>query len=710
VNPEELDALDARALRVGLALTYVDAFGYERPVTAETKAALVEALEPRMPADDARITPVCMVVRADASLVVPLRLPHPAPPAVVHAMLRREDGSTTLAEIAIDESRLFWPEMPPLGYHVLELRLETDGLTILEDVHIVVVPPQAYLPPGFDRDQRAWGFTLQLYSLRSERNWGIGDFTDLRAVVGIAADAGADVIGLNPLHALHATDTEAASPYSPTSRRFLETRYIDVEAIPEYRESEEARSLVASPAFQDELARLRATSHVDYAGAARAKDAVLAILARHFLATHHRKHTPRDRAFRAWTEAGGKALRLFAIYEALTAHFAEDEGRLRGWLTWPREYRDPNGTAVATFVAEHEPAILARLYIQWTAEQQLGHAAALAKERMRIGLYCDLAVGVDANSADVWGDSGAFVLGASAGAPPDIMNVHGQDWGLPPFDPHALRARGYAPFAQMIRANMRGVGALRLDHVMALMRLYLVPHGAKPTDGAYLRYPLDEMIGVLALESQRAGAMVIGEDLGTVPAGFRERMAEAAVLSYRLLLFERAPDGGFFGPEMYPRQALATASTHDLPTLVGWFCGRDIDLRERLGLADATTAAIEREGRFAERARLLDSLVGNGVLTREAAEALPARADTTDEALAFAETIAAAYEYLARTPAALVIVQLDDALCEVDQLNLPGTDRAYANWRRKLRVPIEGLVRDAGFRRVVARMDIARIT
>jgi (1->4)-alpha-D-glucan 1-alpha-D-glucosylmutase len=705
VTPDDLDALDARALRVGLGLSYVDAFGLERPVTAETKAALVEALEPRMPDEDARVAPVCIVVRADERLVIPLRIPRRDTQAVVHAMLRREDGTTALAELALEEgARVAWPRTPPLGYHALEIRLAIDGMTILEDVKIVVVPPRAYTPPGLQRSERAWGFSFQLYSLRSRRNWGIGDFTDLRTFVGIAAEAGADVIGLNPLHALHATDPEAASPYSPTSRRFLESRYVDVEAIPEFATCAEARALVASAAFQDELVRLRETSHVDYAGVARAKNVVLGMLARQFFRKHRETGTPRDAAFQSWLAAGGTALHLFATYEALTAHFAEDDGRTRGWLTWPREYRDPAGEAVAAFVAEHHAAIDEHLFIQWTAQQQFGHAAAIAKERMRVGLYCDLAVGVDANSSDVWSDTGSFVLGASAGAPPDIMNVYGQDWGLPPFDPHALRAQGYAPFAAMVRANMRGVGALRLDHVMALMRLYLVPHGAMPTDGAYLRYPLDDLVGVLALESVRAGAMVIGEDLGTVPDGFRERMGEAAVLSYRLLLFERAPDGGFYGPEMYPRQALATASTHDLPTLVGWICGRDIDLRERLGLADADTAEAERSARRRERDRLLDSLVGNGVLARDEAERLPERADSPEEARRFAPAIAAAYVYLAKTPAMLMMLQLDDALCEIDQLNVPGTDRAYANWRRKLRISIEELADDPTYRLVVERM------
>ncbi len=710
MNPEDLHALDERAIRAGLALSYVDAFGLERPVTAETKARLLEALEPRIPAEGARIAPTCIVVRRDAELAFTLRVPDQAREAIVHAMLRREDGTTALAELALENrTRVVWPRTPPLGYHRLEIRLIVDGMTMLEEIAVIVVPARAYTPPGLT-DARVWGFSFQLYSLRSRRNWGIGDFTDLRTFVGIAADAGADIVGLNPLHALHATDPEAASPYAPTSRRFLEPRYVDLEAIPEFAACAAARELVASSTFQEELARLRAAEHVDHSGVARVKDAVFALVAQTFFAEHDGTGSARDRAFRSWVDAGGRALHRFAIYEALTAHFAEDEGRVRGWLTWPREYRDPAGDAVAAFVAEHESAIRTRLYIQWIAQQQFGHAAAIAKERMRVGLYCDLAVGVDANSADVWSDAPTFVLGTSAGAPPDLMNVYGQDWGLPPFDPNALRANGYAPFAEMVRANMRGVGALRLDHVMALMRLYLVPHGSMPTDGSYLQYPLDDLVGVLALESVRAGAIVIGEDLGTVPDGFRERMSEAAILSYRLLLFERASDGGYFGPEIYPRASLATAATHDLPTLAGWFVGRDIDVRERLGLADAGTAATEREQRRIDRDRLLESLVGNGALTAEEAAALPERADSPEAAARFAPAIAAAYVYLGRTPAMLMMVQLDDALCEVDQLNVPGTDRTYANWRRKLRVPLEALADDATYRQVVERIGRSRNT
>ncbi|GAC1617766.1 MAG: 4-alpha-glucanotransferase [Vulcanimicrobiaceae bacterium] len=555
-------------------------------------------------------------------------------------------------------------------------------------------PPHAYLPPVF-RAGRTWGFGINLYALRSKRNWGIGDFTDLRAFVRHAATLGAGVVGVNPLHALHYVEPEAASPYSPTSRYFRNPLYIDVESVPEFATGHERaarlRERVRSAPFAEMLASLRAMQHVAYGRVARAKYSAL----EECYAVFRELRGERLVAFRDFAERGADRLERFAVYETLAERFTRDDGRERGWLAWPNAYRDANGDDVRAFAAKERRRVDYFKYLQWLADDQLADVAAAARD-MPIGLYLDIAVGVDRNSADVWSDPRAYALDQTIGAPPDPLGPAGQNWGLPPPDPTNLIADGGAAFEELLAKNMAYAGALRLDHVMGLLRLFCIPVGGNASDGRYVDYPFEELLALAASASVGTQCMIVGEDLGNVPDGFRDRMAREAIFSYRLLLFERGDDGAFRLPHEYPERALATATTHDLPTLPGWALGNDLATRASLGLASQSERDEAHLRRRGDVTQLLAALEAAGELDAESVERLHRTVDARPtQSAALDDLVRAAYRFLARSPARLVLIQLDDALGEFDQVNVPGTASEYPNWRRKSSLDLDGIAGNA---------------
>lgn len=571
------------------------------------------------------------------------------------------------------------PAIDAIGYH--QLRIGDDTLSL------IVHPPHCHQP--LDEQQRVWGLSLQLYGVRSRRNWGIGDFTDLRNLAAWAAQAGADLIGVNPLHALFPHNPRHASPYSPSSREFLNTQYLDVEAVPDYQESAGARAIVEMPDFQARLSALRASEMVDYSSVAQLKSIVLERLYRHFRKYHLLADTPREREFRSFQRQGGDDLARFALYLALQEYLYAQNPDCWGWPVWPEEYRDPASPAVSAFAAEQIERVEFFQYLQWLAATQLLAAGEAARHGgMRIGLYQDLAVGVDLGGADTWADRALYAIGARIGCPPDDFSLMGQDWGLPPWIPERLREQAYSPFIAMLRANMRGAGALRLDHVMGLMRLYWAPPGEDARSGAYLNYPLADLLGILALESQRNQCLIVGEDLGTVPDEVRSVLYQNGVLSYRLFYFERnwGPEnhGAMKLPHEYPAQALVAASTHDLPTLVGFWQGADIELRTQLDLyPDQAMRTRQIAERAEDRGRLLDTLAVAGLLPEGLAQ------DPAQVPQMTPELLRAIHRFLARTPSQLFMLQAEDLLGQAEQANLPGTVDQHPNWQRKLRLDIE---------------------
>jgi 4-alpha-glucanotransferase len=568
--------------------------------------------------------------------------------------------------------RLALPANLPPGTY----RLALDSSGTRDTFRVLARPPRAYLPEPLERGGRAWGFGVNLYALRSARNWGIGDFSDLRAFVEIAGELGASLVGINPLHALNWVDPDAISPYSPLSRFFLNPIYIDVEAVPEFATDAAARELVnAGPV------------------AASLKRGVLQLL---HLAFQREASSERRRAFARFIMRDALRLQRFARYEVLNERFARESGAVLDWLSWPEAFRDPASPEVERFALEPEAryGIDFSKYLQFLADEQLAAVAERAR-RLGVGLYLDLAVGVADGSADVWAEQNKYLLDRTVGAPPDPLGPLGQNWGLAPLDPVALAREGGASMQALLRVNMAHAGALRIDHVMSLKRLFLIPRGGEAKDGSYVEYPLETLLAIAAIESARAKCLVIGEDLGTVPDGFRERMEREGILSYRVLLFGREADGGFSSPESYPASALATGSTHDLPTLPGWVLGRDIDARARAGLASTDETAHAHAERRVEATRLLEALHAAGELDFETVEHLHRTIDSrTNDGRELAPLVAAAYRFLARTPARIVLVQLDDILGELDQINLPGTFHEYPNWRRKNGIALEDIAGD----------------
>jgi len=594
--------------------------------------------------------------------------------------------------------RLELPDGLPLGYHSLEVTLPGGGTAASA---LVVEPGRCHEPEVIARGGRLWGVAVQLYTLRSERNWGMGDFADLETVVRRCAERRAAFVGLNPLHALFTSNPAHFSPYSPSSRHFLNVFYVAVDRVPEFAECEGAQQLAAAPAFRAELARLRAVPNVDYPGVAAVKLPVLHLLHRQFRERHLACDTARAAAFRAYVAERGEPLRLHAVHEVIDESLRRsDAARYWGWPAWPEELRDPADPAVAAFAAAHAEQVEFHAWLQWLADEQLGQVQRVAREiGMPIGLYGDYAVGVNPSGSETWCDRDVYRTGAAIGAPPDALALKGQDWGLLPQDPHALILERYRPFRELIAANMRHFGALRLDHVMALFRQWWVPAGLGATEGGYVHYPMTDLMAVLALESGRHRCLVVGEDLGTVPEEVGLAMAERAIYSYKVMLFEKHPDGRFRRPAEYARRAIATVTTHDLPTFRGYWEGSDMELRDRLGLypGEGTRRYLHDE-RLRDRWSLLTALVAEGL-------AAGPQQDSPGYSVELSHAI---HVYLARSAAALVVLQIEDLLGMSDPVNVPSTSDEHANWQRKVTEGVETLFDHDSVQRLMSDVASAR--
>lgn len=603
-----------------------------------------------------------------------------------------ETGRAELRGAAYTERRLALGVALPAGYH----RLGIAGLP--GETLIVCAPARCYRPPALVDGGRVWGPAVQLYALRSERNWGLGDFGDLARLVEFAAERGAGIIGVNPLHALFAHNPAHASPYSPSSRLQLNVLYVDVEAVEDFRECEAAQRRVRSAEFQARLAQLREAPLVDYAGVAAAKFEILQLLYTSFRERHLGPGSERGAAFRAFQDNSGQALRRHATYEALQAHFHAADAAVWGWPVWPEAYRNPGAEEVARFAQERLERVEYHEYLQWQAERQLAQVGERCRERgLAVGLYLDLAVSVDRAGSDTWTHQDCYALGASVGAPPDEFNPNGQGWGLPPLRPDRLREQGYRLFIETLRENMRDSGALRIDHVMGLMRLFWIPPGKSAREGTYVHYALEEMLAIVALESERNRCMVIGEDLGTIADEMRAGLARYEVLSYRLLYFERGAGGVFSSSAEYPRDALVAVSTHDLATLAGWWIGRDLRLRLDLGLfPDAGVYEKQLVDRAQERVRLLLALQHTGLLPADAV-----LEPTGSQALTPA-LVEAIHAFVAAAPSRVMMVQIEDAIGVTEQANMPGTTDEHPNWKRKLPETLEKVAASDGVRGLCA--------
>jgi 4-alpha-glucanotransferase len=703
------------ASRLGIELDYLNASKHTVAISSEVICALLAAMNlPTNGDTDAqnhlddldrkeqtRRLPAVMVVRVDQQpFNIPLRFE--SSEIQVFWRLIFEDGSDvegtatkaslTAAEAGADGDSdrriLVMDSILPLGYH----RLEIAELGI--SMPLIVVPRRCWLPSAVEHGAKIWGLAVQLYLIRSASNWGVGDFSDLLGVIESAAGWGADLIGLNPLHALFLDDPSQVSPYSPASRLFLNIHNIDVTNVPEFTTSLELRLMIESAPLGTALAESRAASLLDYETASNLKLEALRILFRSF---QNNADPKRKRNFHTFVKSQNPALEQFCAFQLLRMEQAKSPAAGADWRHWPEDLRRGDSAAVERFAASHREEIEFLSWTQWIADNQLAEAATTAKNHgMAVGLYRDLAVGAHGAGAETWSQPDTVVSRAHAGAPPDLLNTDGQDWGLPPFSPNALRETGYAAFIALVRANMRHAGALRIDHVVGLQHLYWVPEGRSPAEGAYVTYPFNDLAGILALESCRNQCLVVGEDLGTVPPGFRERIAELGILSSKVLYFEQNGDTGeFLAPEEYPVLSLASVGTHDLATLGGWWDENDIKLRETHQLySDPEEGARQHRHRRAEKRNLLEALEKSGLDP----------GDGSDK-MRFARAV---HSFLGSTNAAVAMIQMEDLIGTTMQVNLPGTTNQYPNWRRRLTSNIESIVKDPRVNAIVEAISNAR--
>jgi 4-alpha-glucanotransferase len=552
-------------------------------------------------------------------------------------------GLEVIAEGETADGVIIWPPDLPEGSYRVHL---TDAAATTEEAPLIVAPRRAF---GGDFD-RCWLLAVQLYGIRSDRNWGIGDFTDLEGLIDLAAGLGADGVGLNPLHALFDDRPGDVSPYSPNSRLFLNPLYIDVEKLAEFQPG-----AVAGQAAT--IARLRASDFVDYVEVAELKWRALRSAFEVFKA---KPGTARHAAFTKFRTERGATLSRFACFEMLRHKFKKP------WWEWPDEPRQSDDARSAALHAAPDAGEIEFIsFVQWTADQQLAACRDLAVKRgMKAGLYVDVAVGVQSDGFDAWNEQSAISRHLAVGAPPDALNTAGQNWGLAGFNAAGLEMQSFEPFREMLRASMRYAGAIRLDHVLGLKRLYLVPHGFAADNGVYVQMPFEALLAVTAQESVKHRCVVIGEDLGTVPDGFREQMADWGIWSYQVMMFERDNRGAFRDVDHYSANALVTFNTHDLSTYAGWRCFSDLALKRSLGIDPGESD----EARWHALAMLTDVLRHNSIEDHD---------------------LYAVAGFLARTKSRLLAISLEDLLGVIDQPNIPGTVDEHPNWRRRLPLSLD---------------------
>ena len=689
----------------GITDKYISAWGDEATVEDETLSRLLAALGYDVRNDEALLesarkknrtevlAPV-KVIRAGEPMQVELHLGASARVSDFSWRLETEQGEVfegwLQSQLVADERDEGQPLVFALpndltwGYHKLTVSRKRRKSPY--EMTLIVTPTACYKQTALLNNKKLWGTSVQLYSVRTQHNWGIGDFGDLKQLVADIAKNGGDFVGLNPIHSLFPANPEGASPYSPSSRRWLNVIYIDVSSVCEFAQSDAAQQLVGSHEFQQRLAEARQSNWVNYSEVACLKMAALRLLFDTFVTRHLEKNTERAKQFLNFVEQGGESLLHQAAFDALHALLKSQDDTMWGWPVFPESYRHFDNQAVQTFIQENQHEVQLYMYLQWLADCQLAEVQELAEEKgMVMGLYRDLAVGVCDSGAETWAQHGELCLDVSVGAPPDILGPLGQNWGLPPLNPEVLVERAYQPYIDLLRANMRHCGALRIDHVLGLLRLWWIPKGESAKAGAYMYYPVEDLLAILALESHRHQCTVIGEDLGTVPDEIVDKLATAGVHSYKVFFFETAEDGGYFSPRHYPDQSMAALCTHDMPTLRGfWHCD-DLKMGSELGLypdQDALNGLFD--SRAESKQRILDSLDWHGYLSQNIGR--NAAYVPMDSKLSEGMQL-----HLAAGASALLSLQLEDWL-EMDKpVNIPGTVDEYPNWRRKLSTTLDDL-------------------
>ena len=695
----ERAAIERLATRAGFEVQWEDAHGHRQQVPHETLATLLHALG--LPCGTraeaaaslatldaeraARTLAPLITAECDRAIALPARAVKPTS----RYRIDLEDGESVEGRLSTPkgETALLAPLSQP-GYHTLCINDQCVQLAVApRRCHTVA---DACGAAGIDAAHPAlWGIGAQLYGLRRVGDGGIGDYSALATFAIESARRGAHALAISPTHAMFSAAPGKFSPYSPSSRLFLNVAHIDPAAV---LGRDAAQTALQAAGAAHAWAALEAEPLIDWPNAVALRLIVLRALFERFCLRDRAGASPHAIDFDAFCLRGGRSLEDHARFEAIDA-FERRRHNHDHWRDWPADFTDPRSAQVDAFAREQRHEVDFHLFLQWLAGKGLSHAQHAARDAgMAIGLIGDLAVGCDGAGSHAWSYRDDMLQGVSVGAPPDLFNQAGQAWGLTTFSPRAMSQQGYAAFIDMLRAAFAHSGGLRIDHVLGLKRLWLVPEGARAADGAYLAYPFADLLRLIALESWRHRAVVVGEDLGTVPAGFRERLAHHGMLGMRVLWFERDADGsGFAAPAQWDEGALATTTTHDLPTIAGWWQGHDIDWRHRIGQtavrADGRDAvALAKAERAADRDALWRALQDAGIAPR-AVEAPPPEQPPVDEALA----------YVCATPAPLVVCPLEDLMGLTEQPNLPGSIDEHPNWRRRLAVSIDALFANDAF-------------
>ena len=635
--------LFAKAKQIEIQTEYIDGQGHRHVTDPAALKIIVDAMPVRL---SHRFVEGAVVVRSGLPARTELKQA-----ATFPLRWKIVNGLKVIAEGETSSRAIAWPDLP-VGSHQVEL---TDASSFAEEVPLIVAPKRAF---GGDFD-RCWMMAVQLYGVRSARNWGIGDFTDLEALIELANQLGAGGVGLNPLHALFDDRPADCSPYSPNSRLFLNPLYIDVEKLPGFQRAFESKGTIA---------RLRSSEIVDYVGVAAVKWRAL-----RFAFDAFKTHPKADRRqdFDQFRAERAPLLSQFACFEVLRHKFNKP------WWEWPEEWRQPDEAKCARLREAPEGAEIEFVeFVQWAADRQLAACQQRARRLgMKVGLYLDVAVGVQSDGFDAWNEQAAISRHLAVGAPPDPLNTAGQNWGLAGFNAAGLEIRSFEPFREMLRASMRHAGAIRLDHVLGLKRLYLVPHGFAADSGSYVQMPFEALLAATAQESVANRCVVIGEDLGTVPPGFREEMADWGIWSYQVMMFERDDDGSFRDVDRYLPNALVTFNTHDLSTYAGWRSFSDLKMKRALGIDPGESD----DARWHALTMLSDILRHHAINRHD---------------------LYAVAGFLARTQSRLLAISLEDLLGVVDQPNIPGTVNEHPNWRQRLPVAID---------RITEAIDVAAL-
>ena len=681
------ETLLALAEMAGISPTWIDAFGSPHTVSHESMRAMLAALGMPSATNEECEASIAAIATERATRPLPPLLTAQVGMAIPigrHPVLRGrpyrvelEDGSVVEGRFSEDPEQAL--EIAPLqahGYHQLEVGEHRVTLAVAPTRCYSVSDAAANTLGTPVSEPRLWGISTQLYSLRRRGDGGIGDFGGLARFVREAAQQGAAAVAISPVHAMFSDDLYRFSPYGPSSRVLFNALHIDPSAV---MGEDLLQQVLHEQGLAEEGARLEANELIDWPSSSAWKLKVLRALYRRFCDAGGAPRT----AFDAFRAEMGDVVEDHAMFETMHA-WRRSEGRNGDWRSWPEEFRDPRGAAIAAFGAEHADEVGFHAFLQWQAALGLQQAQITAREAgMAIGIISDLAVGADPAGSQAWSRQNQLLNGLSVGAPPDALAPLGQNWGLGAFSPVALRRHGFQAYLEMLRSAFRHAGGVRIDHVLGLTRMWLTPDGFSANEGGYLRFPFDDLLRLIALESWRHRGIVIGEDLGTVPPGFDERLAHAGILGIRVLWFQRR-ESRFLPPSAWSKEAMATTTTHDLPSVAGWWKALDVGWRARLDmLGPNASESGEMDIRNGERSALWQAMSEAGVLDgRDTLEQPPHDQPPVDHAIA----------YVGMTPAPLAMIPIEDLLGVEEAPNLPGTTDQHPNWRRRLPGTVDSML------------------